>query len=100
MAYLTIDEMRYKIASAYPDSRSWKRKVELMPNYQVFAIYQSFVENGKFDKVHVVKEQSNKSSDESCCDASNHEEKQKPSWVDPTYIDDQGSTQITFSELM
>ena len=40
---------RTAIAGCY-DSVSWKRKVREMPDYQVYAIYKKFMEEGRFEK--------------------------------------------------
>ena len=44
---MTIDQMRAEIIKVYSTSSSWKKKVANMPDEQVFAIYKSFVANGK-----------------------------------------------------
>lgn len=46
---MTVEEMRVAIAKVYKGD-GWKRKVHNMPDYQVTAIYFSFLEAGKFDK--------------------------------------------------
>lgn len=45
---MTNDQMRYAISRVY-SSDSWQRKVEKMSDAQVFAIYQKFSADGKFD---------------------------------------------------
>lgn len=46
---MSVEEMRVAIAKVY-SGEAWKRKVRNMPDYQVMAIYFSFLETGKFDK--------------------------------------------------
>lgn len=46
---MTVEEMRVAIAKVY-NGPAWIRKVHNMPDYQVTAIYFSFLESGKFDK--------------------------------------------------
>ena len=45
---MTIDQMRNEIEKCYPGD-SWKRKVALMDENQVIAVYHKFLHDGKFD---------------------------------------------------
>lgn len=49
MAYCSVEDMRYAISKVYP-GKSWQYKVSRMPDYQVIAIYYSFLRSGKFDQ--------------------------------------------------
>ena len=44
---LGIDSMRNEIEKVYPGD-SWKRKVALMDDNQVIAVYYKFLNSGKF----------------------------------------------------
>lgn len=46
---MSVDRMREAIAEVY-DGPKWKKKVANMPDYQVIAVYYSFVENDRFGK--------------------------------------------------
>ena len=46
---MTIDQMRTDISKVY-ESEKWRRKVALMHDSQVFAIYHRFLADGEFDK--------------------------------------------------
>lgn len=46
---MLISVMREKVRSAYP-GYSWERRVDMMDNRQIFAIYMSMLRKGKFDK--------------------------------------------------
>lgn len=46
---MSIDNMRSHVENAY-DSDSWKRKVRLMPDNQVIAIYKSLLNRGQLEK--------------------------------------------------
>ena len=52
---MTPDEMRVAISKVYA-GKKWKYKVDRMPDYQVIAIYFSFLESGKFNKKPAKKE--------------------------------------------
>ena len=45
---MTIDQMRNEIEKPYPND-SWRRKVALMDDNQVIAVYHKFLAEGKFD---------------------------------------------------
>ena len=45
---MSVEEMRVAIAKVY-SGKAWKERVRKMPDYQVTAIYFSFLENGRFD---------------------------------------------------
>ena len=47
---MTINDMRSYISSKYPGMK-WKYKVSKMPTYQVIAIFQSFKEREKKQKI-------------------------------------------------
>lgn len=49
---LSVDQMRDKISNVY-ESVSWKDKVRKMWDGQVIAIYFCFLQEGKFEEVHV-----------------------------------------------
>ena len=46
---MTVSQMRARIAEVYT-GKGWKRKVDNMPEYQVIAVYHSFLRSGKFEK--------------------------------------------------
>lgn len=48
MAY-TLEQKRYAISEVYPGA-GWKQKCMYMPANQVCAIYQSFLNSGRFTK--------------------------------------------------
>lgn len=45
---MSIDQMRYEIASVYPGPK-WRERVRFMHDNQVIAIYKSFQQKGKFN---------------------------------------------------
>jgi hypothetical protein len=45
---MVIDQMRNEIEKVYPGD-SWKRKVALMDENQVIAVYYKFLHDGKFE---------------------------------------------------
>jgi hypothetical protein len=49
MPYLSIEQMRKDISNVY-SGEMWKKKVARMPEDQVFAIYNRFLNQGKFRK--------------------------------------------------
>lgn len=49
-----IDQMRNEIEKVYPYD-GWKRKVALMDENQVIAVYHKFLHDGKFDPEPVYK---------------------------------------------
>lgn len=53
---MSVEEMREAIKKVY-DGNAWKCRCELMPAYQVIAIYYSFRDKGKFKKKKKVKEE-------------------------------------------
>ena len=46
---MTVNQMAAKIISVYPNE-AWRRKVNLMSDNQIIAIYYKFLETGKFDQ--------------------------------------------------
>ena len=46
----SIAQMRTSVANVY-DNFTWRRKVELMPDRQVAAIYRKWLHEGRFGKV-------------------------------------------------
>ena len=50
MVYPHIDVMRRDISKVY-DNPTWRTKVKLMPDKQVFAIWNKFCDEGKFRKL-------------------------------------------------
>ena len=66
---MTEAQMREAVASVY-SGRKWKLKVARMDEYQLFAVYQSCLRRGKFDK------QPNQSPSVRPSKKDKHEEKQ------------------------
>ena len=50
---MSIDQMRNELSKFYGDS--WKRKVALMDDNQVIAVYHKFLHDGKFKAEPVCK---------------------------------------------
>lgn len=44
----TVEQMRVDILTPYPNSRTWPKKVQNMPDDQVRAVWHTFVEKGYF----------------------------------------------------
>lgn len=53
---MSIEQMRAAIREVYPGQR-WKLRVNNMKADQVYAIYNHFLNSGKFDEVKKIKEQ-------------------------------------------
>ena len=46
---MTVEAMRLKIAEVYESDR-WRRRVQLMPDNQVIAVYRTMRDRGQFDR--------------------------------------------------
>lgn len=46
---MTVESMRAKIGEVY-DSDRWRRRVQLMPDNQVIAVYRTMRDRGKLDR--------------------------------------------------